>query len=317
MMLQWKFRALQRIRTRHLRIYCGTLAALALIVYSTLLANAQDTKGYPESWYKLLDPWTHFGQEALVPPKFEIILGNETRFEPAMALRSLDKITRPVGRLEIKRRWKDGTLDATWCTAFLVSSNQALTNYHCIPGSPTQYTIAEARARFNYLDQGQADTQAFSVISYSGANEQLDFTVLNLERNPGSTYGIVSLNVRDPVPGESLIIVHHPYSLPKRVTRFQCKTRAPDLMPGDAREFRHQCDTLGGSSGAPVFTDSDYKLVGLHHVGVPQGLSGGQAYNLAVRMVKILAASELLTRLAAPEKPVPPRIIRRAPRPGL
>src|SRR5712691_6380873 len=300
-MFQWKLRAMWAMRVGNPMIYRIALAALVLIVHSVLLANAQHRKGYPAHFYDLLDPWVLFGQQSLVPTQFETIRGNQTRFEPAKKLPSLDAITQPVGRLEIKRRWNDGTLDAMWCTAFLVSSNQALTNYHCIPGSPTQYTIAEARVRFNYLDQGQADTQAFSVKSYGDANEGLDFTVLNLEGTPGSTFGTVSLHVRDPRPEESLIIVHHPYSLPKRVTRFalQCKAApATDLMPGNSLDFRHFCDTYGGSSGSPVFTDSGYNLVGLHYYGAPQGLGGEQAYNLAKRMVQILAASRTLTGLS-------------------
>ena len=48
-------------------------------------------------------------------------------------------------------------------------------------------------------------------------------------------------------------------------------------------EIHHTADTLGGSSGAPLFDAETNKVVGLHHAGVPT-----ENFNLAVRLDKIL-----------------------------
>ena len=79
-------------------------------------------------------------------------------------------------------------------------------------------------------------------------------------------------------------------------------------------EIMHYCDTLGGSSGSPVFSDNDMALIGLHFAGIEKKV------NFAKRMTVILQSSRVLNGLAgaaggsfgsrpgsAPSQPAPAR----------
>lgn len=63
----------------------------------------------------------------------------------------------------------------------------------------------------------------------------------------------------------TLFLVHHPGGYPKYVTRGRCQTDDPAI---DGTDILHRCDTLPGSSGAPIFDNNTRQVVGLHYSAV-------------------------------------------------
>ena len=64
-----------------------------------------------------------------------------------------------------------------------------------------------------------------------------------------------------------MLVIHHPGGLPKHVTRGQCRGRQTWPPMQQKIELFHLCDTLPGSSGAPIFSDNDNALIGIHRAG--------------------------------------------------
>ena len=90
----------------------------------------------------------------------------------------------------------------------------------------------------------------------------------------------------EPVAGAPVFIIQHPAGEPKQISKINC---AAGTVPVDGRtsasDFTHTCDTVGGSSGSPVFNETG-DLVGLHHYGFNEG--GFWTENRAIRMKRIV-----------------------------
>ena len=99
--------------------------------------------------------------------------------------------------------------------------------------------------------------------------------------------------------------MQHPEGKPMVATRFFCRPRDPaeppnEPFPGVLRNairevagLRHSCDTMKGSSGAPIFMERTGLLVGIQRLG---GLSEDpQTFNGATPFDTILEKSDVLT----------------------
>src|SRR5262249_7504644 len=142
------------------------------------------------------------------------------------------------------------------------------------------------------------------------SRRELDYAIVRVKGTPGRDYGIVRLDLRDAKPSEALVIIHHPGGKPKKLTRRECYAAPSRPLTGD--ELAHHCDTLPGSSGAPVFSEDDFALVGLHHAGYA-GVPSDNTYNYAMRMVAIQQVSAQLQRFASVgvySPPPPPKTLR-------
>ncbi|WP_417413400.1 trypsin-like peptidase domain-containing protein [Hoeflea sp.] len=216
-------------------------------------------------------------------------------FEPLAEFNETDAFrarSRPVGRLSMLIENSDGSKGVGTCTASLIDPTHLITNYHCIPGHDG--TVLEAVIHMGYLREDQEPVDVYEVdIDPVDADPDLDFAVLAVRGDPGKKYGFVELNPVKVQPNASLVIYHHPAGLPLRLTRFRCKAYAGNHYRGT--EFRHRCDTLGGSSGSLIF-NNDHKVVALHHSG---GLTGdaNSSFNSGTAIAAILA------RLGSPAAP--------------
>lgn len=196
--------------------------------------------------------------------------------------------SRPVGRLKVKIRDAQGRLGTQLCTAALVAKDKLLTNYHCIPGLAGM-TPLEARLELGYLvENDTAGVKAYGVdISPVEASEPLDYAIVRVRGNPGQEFGTVRVSRSAPYVRESLFLVHHPEGQPKTLSRKDCRVQVlrDDLII-------HSCETLGGSSGSPIFDDNTMRLVGLHFAGSPEG-------NYGRGMAALVERSPILRSLAA------------------
>jgi|SRR5664280_2044485 len=185
-----------------------------------------------------------------------------------------------VGRLRIKT-----SRGQALCTGFLVSDDLMITNYHCIP---TTTTAVNTQVDFGY-DRIDRHPSTYRVQNLTAVNSDLayDYAIISISGHPGKTFSHIKMPSvgsselpMDMPPlgtlsfssiGKYLILIEHPGGGPQQVSSSKKCAVAVDKITGVDPEmlsdFAHTCDTLGGSSGSPVFASDSKALVGLHHLG--------------------------------------------------
>lgn len=260
-----------------------------------------------------LFPRSQYGNVDLRMPQstisLESILGANPNYELIADYAPEDRIrqmARPVGRLDILL----AAGGVSTCTASLLPGGYAITNHHCVPGDGTHGAVLEASLLMGYLVEGiPTGTERFMIETTPvETNADLDYSIVRIVGvDPAVRWGSIRIDPRDPRPGESLVVVHHPAGLPQHVTRGGCRADAPTPVQGV--DLRHRCDTFGGSSGSPIFSDGTGTVIGLHYAG--SAIPGVGTINLAKRMSAIVGASQVLGKLVGtvavkpPESPPP------------
>ena len=167
-------------------------------------------------------------------------------------------------------------------TGFLVAPGVLMTNHHVISGAED---ARHALAEFEYEYDAQGKDKP--VVSFACAtdpepiaHEPLDFCLVGVEKT--STDGRASIDdfgwlrlsaaPGKAFVGEYLTIIQHPGGERKQVC-----VRENKLLKYDesASTLWYKTDTLGGSSGSPVFNQT-WQVAGLHHSGVPATNDKGQ-----------------------------------------
>lgn len=227
-------------------------------------------------------------------------LNGQKDFEPIARFKSsarFRRLARPVGRLKVLVADESGRTGVSLCTASIISSDYILTNHHCIPGAVGRRVI-DARIEMQYLRMGSRSVRSFRVDTRpTEASQPLDYSVVRVHGNPASTFGHIAIDPRGASARDSVFIIHHPAGQPKTLSRKDCTV----LGLRNGTELIHTCDTLGGSSGAPVFSDESFQVVGLHFAGT-------ERENYAKNM-RVLASVSRYLKPGAAVKPRP------APRP--
>lgn len=187
--------------------------------------------------------------------------------------------SRAVGYLSIPARGQR-------CTAFLIAPDVVMTNEHCIPGD----WAAEGASVSFRRETGVAPAQqlTWQCSTFLGNDPGLDFALLQCDGRPGDVVGVLPLEARDVSLGESLYVIHQNCDYYSAPGCDPVKQYSPGKVSRDSQEVGHDADTLGGSSGAPVFAADTHAVFALHHVGVG-GTGGGRGFeNRAVPMTAIL-----------------------------
>lgn len=176
------------------------------------------------------------------------------------------------------------------CTGFMIADDLLLTNEHCIN---TQLLCDDTIVIFGYevTSTGSlADGEEYRCLKLITKDSRLDYALLQIEGNPGSQdkWGHLQLVAREVTQGEALYMLQHPGGEPKQISKKGCEVHTPqargrrlDMLT----DFGHLCDTLQGSSGAPIL-DTNHQVVGLHHLGFSSGAWSNE--NRAVQMQRIL-----------------------------
>ncbi|HSI17520.1 MAG TPA: serine protease, partial [Sphingomonas sp.] len=202
-----------------------------------------------------------------------IIAGNE--LQPANYLARGALVARPVMRIVL--RSAGGGLIG-YGTGFLVGPGVLITNHHVLPDAETaRFAVAEA-----HYELGIEGT-AMVPLRYALDPDRLYYTSTALD------FSIVAVAPRDrdsgqplaglgwlplfggtgkALEGEWLTIIQHPKGDPKQLC-----ARDNQLLKKDTDVLWYSTDTLGGSSGSPVF-NNDWLVVALHHSGVPETKDG-------------------------------------------
>ncbi len=178
-----------------------------------------------------------------------------------------------------------------WCSGVLVSKNLFMTASHCVMRSTI--TCDQTVAMFGYeysFPDGDVTTRRCTKIVY--LNPYIDVAVLSLAPMPNDV-SFASLREASPKANDPLFVVQYPYGSVELVSNdAACQVQNPRISIEPSRPeiqrdklknlgFSHGCDTLNGSSGAPVYDQSN-EVVGIH-----QGGAAGS--NLAIRMDVILS----------------------------
>jgi V8-like Glu-specific endopeptidase len=200
----------------------------------------------------------------------------------------VSQVSRPIAKLIFMENSKPYT-----CTGFLIGSNKLMTNHHCVQ---SQEVCATAVAIFGYQLDNDGLLQfgeQFECVKFveTQSNYELDYSVLELQGEPGSIWGSITLTAGDPSVNDAMFIVQHPAGEPKKISKINCAANAvPVKGRGTATDFTHSCDTVGGSSGSPIFASSG-NIVGLHHYGFGEG--GEWSENRGIRMKRIVEKLEV------------------------
>lgn len=211
---------------------------------------------------------------AVAEAAFErIIQGNE--LQDVNYLIRGSRAARSIGRIWIRE--PNGRVDG-YGTGFLIGERLLLTNNHVLRNAQW---AERSEVEFEY--ERDEDGKPMTGVKFAlepgtlfFTHELLDFSVVavasrasNAERDLGE-FGVLPL-IGGPgkaVEGEWLTIIQHPRGELKQVC-----VRENRLLERATDVLWYSSDTLGGSSGSPVF-NNDWLVVALHHSGVPATRDG-------------------------------------------
>lgn len=187
----------------------------------------------------------------------EKIIGENTLRSIAFLAQGLN-VARSVAYIAVR------TSEERWSgTGFLITPNLLLTNNHVIPNTDV---LTNTLFRFNYEENffGEAQTPREYRAKLNGifhTNKNLDYTIVELEKEPGSEWGYLHLAARDILRDSRVNIIQHPMGRPKEIS-FQ--NNFVEFVGENIVQYI--TSTLQGSSGSPVLNDS-WEVVALHHAG--------------------------------------------------
>ncbi|APV48552.1 hypothetical protein BWI17_01935 [Betaproteobacteria bacterium GR16-43] len=175
-----------------------------------------------------------------------------------------------------------GMLMGSWdrrawcCTAVAIAPDIVLTNWHC---GGLKDEIAEdgfwqdavcARTSFDFSWDEDTISREFQCVKVLQVDRDRDFAILRVKPRNGYDQLRPVQRWATAAAATPLTAIQHPVCRPKQVTQGgDCKVRDASVAgwQGTAgSDFTHTCDTNSGSSGSPMFDDSQ-RLVGLHHLG--------------------------------------------------
>ncbi|MEO0368859.1 MAG: serine protease [Pseudomonadota bacterium] len=225
----------------------------------------------------------------------------DANFEPLERLDVNDSkraLSKPVGLLKVAM-----SQDYMTCTASVIDENKILTNWHCLPKYGDRVTHSVLQMGF-YSTNSDVGVKTYSVhLDPIEANEQFDYTILKVDGDL-SPWGQIKLDDRLPPARRSLTVVHHPAGLQKHITERNCRTADSVIVNG---RLAHLCDTVKGSSGAPIFHDFDgeTRMVALHFAGIPstrRAFDPSYNFNQGIPLAEIIKRSATLKNLLQNQK---------------
>lgn len=185
------------------------------------------------------------------------------------------------------------------CTAWLVGRDLVATNEHCISNARE---ARGAKVSFNYVDGVAKDKLAWydcSTLVKAWAVE--DLAVLRCApldgKLPGDVHGVLTLSRTDPVKNRRLYVIHQNCDYYKTPSCSPTKKYSPGVvMDPNAvingapnNNATYNADTLGGSSGSPVFDLYTHQVIALHHFGLGSTGNGRGTANAGVKVSHVRA----------------------------
>lgn len=165
---------------------------------------------------------------------------------------------------------------AIYCSGSNVSPrNYILTNNHCVTGqaqcNSTEFVFRHYRTGCNDGSPVTQDWVSFRcdellvsqpLVDCDARPGEFDFSLLSVIGEPTAEFGYIQPDAMPLTDGEALYIVQHPAGRPHEITH-----GSDTDVDGTVLRYWNTLDTETGSSGSPIFRESDDRLVGLHHCG--------------------------------------------------
>lgn len=172
------------------------------------------------------------------------------------------------------------------CTGFLIGESILMTNHHCIPTSSHARGVT---AIFNHQKGVSKSSQRkYDCSTFIGNNAKLDYALLKCKSFPGRTYGVAELDDSQMQRGASIFIVQQNCDYYMDRNCDYTKKYSTGAITKIEDEYTHNADTLGGSSGSPVFDSETNTVIAIHHAGYGNNGQGRGLENYAVPMSKIV-----------------------------
>lgn len=261
-LIQWNREAIERQQTEALRRYNESAA----------IRNRNQTELESKTVLEVDAPTRVSARKELIDPRdgltMERLIGNSDLF-PISYLESGLRAGKPVCRIEVRDRI--GRV-LGYGTGFLVSPSLLLTNNHVLENEEAaQYSLAQFNCETD-LNLLPRPVKSFRIDPgrFFITDRDLDFTLVAVEKisAEGITLREFGYLPFIPAPGKILVgeyvsCIQHPEGAPKTVA-----IRENELIALLDNFVHYVTDTQPGSSGSPVFGD-DWKVVALHHAGVP------------------------------------------------
>jgi hypothetical protein len=179
----------------------------------------------------------------------------------------------------------------TWCcSAVAVDEDLVLTNWHC-GGDPDM--LPERYWNDSVCAQTLVD------MSWDGDDVSHEYQCVRVIADQARDLALIQVRgVEDAEPlvpvrlasGDTVTglvdLIHHPECKRKQATESCHIVGLAGVGPATATEFTHDCDSEGGSSGAPLF-DDQLHLIGLHHAGFRREASTCRALDKVNRGVRL------------------------------
>ena len=185
----------------------------------------------------------------------------------------------------------DSPTGSKYCSGTLIGKDLFITASHCIDsGTPGEFVS------FHYERLPGAEElreQLFFEIAEVVEDGSMDYAVLRLDGEPGLKLGWAHIETREPVAGDELTIIQHPYGDPKLIEGGTYLSNSGNYMRyGDL-------DTDPGSSGSGIL-NGDGLLYGVHTNGGCYSTGGS---NSGIRLAAAAPRSQILDGLAARRLP--------------
>lgn len=172
------------------------------------------------------------------------------------------------------------------CTGFLISDDVLMTNQHCIPSASYARGVS---VTFDHI-KGVASSarERFDCSEFIGNDETLDFALLRCSGSPGAVYGHVNLDGASFASGKQITVIQQNCDYYSDRSCDWSKKYSRGQITAVSDEYTHNADTLGGSSGSPVFDSASGRVIAIHHAGLGNDGAGRGIENYAVPMSKIV-----------------------------
>ena len=204
------------------------------------------------------------------------------------------QLGRKVGHFRIPTRNEPGLF---WvCTGFLVGPDLFMTNLHCFHDNGGQLPITGARIFMDYYEEKAVDSTYGGVTARVSAivhaNAEKDYALLRLDKPIGNTYGWLKLDttLNPDDRSQRVKLISHPLGRSKEIVRRNSPILA--LTPVSRARYPHLlaylADSVGGSSGSPVFLRDGTGVVAIHHSGLFNRNTGAAVANLGSLMSHIV-----------------------------
>ena len=173
----------------------------------------------------------------------------------------------------------DRTTNQSWwsCTGFLVGPDLLMTNAHCLYdfGGGGRLRAGYVLIYMDYYQdrtvdptRGGVTTLAKTILHADGPK---DYVLLRLNAPIGNTYGWLELDTTTGTnTSQSVKLISHPARRSKEIVRrnSQISDLLPDLRARSPFLLFYFADTVGGSSGSPVFLKDGTGVIAIHHSAI-------------------------------------------------